>query len=177
MPENVEVKATAPDLDALRERLAEITGTPPEILRQEDVFFGVKRGRLKLRCDEDSNCEVIYYRRADVPGPSVSWYSVESVTEPTVRREQLARMFGERSVVRKTREVFDLGDGRVAIDHVEGLGDYVEINVPVTGKIDRHRAAYIARTLLKRLHINEIDVVPVSYEDQLAPLGVSRGRR
>ena len=53
MARNVEIKARVADLAALEERVARIATAGPTDIRQEDTFFRVPNGRLKLRCDPD----------------------------------------------------------------------------------------------------------------------------
>src|SRR4051794_39612985 len=66
---NVEIKARAGDLDHLRERAEAISDTPAEVLDQEDVFFDVTEGRLKLRIFHPGSGELIQYRRTDAAEP------------------------------------------------------------------------------------------------------------
>jgi adenylate cyclase class IV len=49
MPRNVEIKARVRDLEQLLALAEHESGGPPVELRQEDTFFNVTSGRLKLR--------------------------------------------------------------------------------------------------------------------------------
>ena len=69
VPRNLEIKARVRDAAALAARAAALAGGPPQVLRQEDTFFPVGEGRLKLRVLGEDRGELIYYRRADVRGP------------------------------------------------------------------------------------------------------------
>jgi adenylate cyclase class IV len=69
MPNNVEIKARASDLQELERRAAELADSGPTILEQEDVFFESPEGRLKLRIFPDGGGELIYYDRPDRRGP------------------------------------------------------------------------------------------------------------
>lgn len=49
MPTNVEIKARVCDIENLRQRAVELSGSEGELLEQEDTFFTCQNGRLKLR--------------------------------------------------------------------------------------------------------------------------------
>lgn len=46
---NVEIKAKVHNISDLIEKAKNLTGEQPEIIKQNDVFFNVVQGRLKLR--------------------------------------------------------------------------------------------------------------------------------
>ena len=46
---NIEIKARVPDIALLHSKAQHISGSQGEILIQEDTFFCVANGRLKLR--------------------------------------------------------------------------------------------------------------------------------
>jgi adenylate cyclase class IV len=48
MARNIEIKARARAFDDLRERAAALSSDAPLIFRQQDFFYDVPRGRLKL---------------------------------------------------------------------------------------------------------------------------------
>jgi adenylate cyclase class IV len=48
MPTNIEIKARVHDMAALRSRAEGLSDTPVQIIPQEDTFFHIPKGRLKL---------------------------------------------------------------------------------------------------------------------------------
>lgn len=46
---NIEIKAKIRNLSALLERAKSLSGTNGEIINQNDTFYTVQKGRLKLR--------------------------------------------------------------------------------------------------------------------------------
>ena len=52
MPSNVEIKAHLKDVAGVIKTSSELCTEGPTILRQEDVFFKLNKGRLKLRKSE-----------------------------------------------------------------------------------------------------------------------------
>lgn len=53
MARNIEIKARAQHFEQLRERAAQLAPDTPLIFRQQDFFYDVPRGRLKLRQFDD----------------------------------------------------------------------------------------------------------------------------
>ena len=49
MPRNIEVKARVKDLGAVRSKVEQMATSGPFYLSQEDTFFHMFTGRLKLR--------------------------------------------------------------------------------------------------------------------------------
>jgi len=52
MPVNVEIKARVPDFKGVQRRIEALSDSPPELLWQEDYYFSVAAGRLKLRIED-----------------------------------------------------------------------------------------------------------------------------
>jgi len=126
---NVEIKARVDDLATLRARVERLADRPVERIRQEDVFFFTARGRLKLRLLAPDSGQLVYYEREDSAGPRPSYYLVYPTAQPLLLRALLSAALGVRGVVRKERLLFWAGDTRIHLDRVEGLGDFVELEV------------------------------------------------
>ena len=74
MARNIEIKAHARNFKE-QSHIAEKLGDGlPKIILQEDTFFNVPVGRLKLRVFEDGTGELIQYERENSRGPSESNY-------------------------------------------------------------------------------------------------------
>src|SRR5262245_48507458 len=129
MPANIEIKARVADPARLRSLVEEIAGTAGRLLVQEDVFFAAPKGRLKLRTMEDGRSELIAYQRPDEAGPRLSEYTIAAISKPESLRQILEKQLGVLGIVRKQRLLFFIGATRVHLDRVEGLGDFVELEV------------------------------------------------
>ena len=141
MAENVEIKARLADPGRVYEQLIAASAEPPEIVDQEDTFFDVPKGNLKMRCDPAGRCELIYYQRPVVGKVMVSHYFCKAMPDPRGREIQLEKLFGLKGVVRKHRRVFHIGDARVHFDRVAQLGDVLEIEVGTSRKLEAGAAA------------------------------------
>ena len=79
VPVNVEIKARVGDMDALRKRVQVLAERSPQLLRQDDTFFEIPSGWLKLRVIDGQHGELIYYERDDECGPTPSEYLISPV--------------------------------------------------------------------------------------------------
>ena len=131
MGENVEIKARveADQFAILRRRAAEMATGEPVALHQTDTFFQSRTGRLKLREFADGSAELIFYERPDCEGPKTSTYVRSECQMPSTMKEALSQSNGVLGVVKKNREVFFVGQTRVHLDLVEGLGTFLELEV------------------------------------------------
>lgn len=167
MPRNVEIKARVGDLAELEGRVALLADGDAQTIGQEDIFFHQRDGRLKLRILAQDSAELIFYRRSDLRGPKLSDYHVTLSQEPQALSALLGAALGERGRVRKVRRLYLLGRTRVHLDQVEGLGDFIELEVvlreeevPAVGEAEAQR-------LLTTLGVPTSDLVAEAYIDLL----------
>jgi len=172
MARNVELKARLNDLATVRRQVHALGAAGPEDITQVDTFFHVPAGRLKLREFDSGVGELIYYARPDTPGPKVSTYSRTPVTTPDQLRDVLTQSLGVRATVRKQRAVFLLGQTRIHLDRVDGLGSFVELEVVLRDEQSVSDGYTIAMSLLQALSIAEADLIAHAYVDLLEPSGV-----
>ena len=69
---NIEIKAKVRNQSRTRELIERLPVSSREVLDQEDTFFVVENGRLKLGRFADERGELIRYERADEKGPKTS---------------------------------------------------------------------------------------------------------
>ena len=130
MARNIKVKARVKDMDALRSKVEQMATSGPFYLSQEDTFFHMFTGRLKLRTVESKKGEMIYYRRPDTTQPAQSRYFRIPVLLPQLVKGLCSAVLGIKGVARKQRALYLVGSTRVHLDQVEGLGDFIELEVP-----------------------------------------------
>ena len=167
MPQNVEIKAALPDPQH-QLRLAEaLCGHRSAILDQQDVFFRCPRGRLKLRIFREGTGELIHYERNDQNGPKTSSYTISRTSDPPSLRQALSNAYGELATVRKTRHLFLSGRTRIHLDRVEGLGDFLELEVVLADGESVSSGQQEAQSLMAKLDIQEDMLIDVAYVDLL----------
>ncbi len=167
MPRNVEIKARVRDMSAVRARAAAMSDAPSIVLAQEDTFFNVPDGRLKMRIFPDGRGELIAYRRPDSVGPKTSEYFVYRTPHPEQLADLLTRSLGIRGVVRKRRLLYLVGQTRIHLDEVEGLGTFLELEVVLDDGQPDAEGETIARRLLADLGVRAEDRVAAAYIDLL----------
>lgn len=167
MPANIEIKARACNFADLRRRAEALSDTPAQVIPQEDTFFNSTRGRLKLRQLAPDHGQLVYYERTDASGPKRSNYSICETRDPETLKNILGLALGVRGVVRKTRTLYLVGQTRVHLDEVEGLGEFMELEVVLRPGQPDSEGQDIARDLMTRLGVAENDLLEGAYMDLL----------
>jgi predicted adenylyl cyclase CyaB len=165
VPTNIEVKAILEDVRAARETAARLSGQNGKIFHQVDVFFSCDAARLKLRILGPHLGELIRYERSDLAAARVSRYLIARTQDPEVLRTILTETLGTEGVVKKTRQLFLVGQTRVHIDSVEGLGDFLELEVVMRPDQEESDGHEIVRGLLLEFGIRRGQLVAEAYVD------------
>jgi len=168
MARNIEIKARIESIEALLPRAQAVARGTPELIVQDDTFFACAHGRLKLRDFGDGRGELIQYRRADTQGPKTSTYVRSPTTSPATLRDALARALGVLGRVRKQRWLLLAGRTRIHLDRVEGLGDFLELEVVLGDSEPEADGQAEANALLARLGIDTSQLEAGAYLDLLA---------
>ena len=171
MGRNVEIKVRVSDPDGLRARVETLADGPGEVLDQEDVFFRSPKGRVKLRTFPDGRGELIAYRRPDLEGPTLSDYHIHRTENPDGLRGFLAEALGVRGVVRKRRILYQIGQTRVHLDEVEGLGSFLELETVLSDDQSEEEGQRIADEVLARLDIPDGVRIDCAYIDLIEGSG------
>ncbi|POH72178.1 class IV adenylate cyclase [Arthrobacter glacialis] len=167
MPTNIEIKAHVNSLAKLLPVIQSLSDGGPDHVAQDDTFFACPNGRLKLRVFDDGHGVLIYYARADELGPKPSYYVHSETSEPDRLRSVLADAYGEVGRVRKQRSVFQIGQARVHLDRVEGLGEFLEVEITVGDVLGHEDAVSEANRILAEFGIEEEALVKGAYLDLL----------
>ncbi|MFF2841668.1 class IV adenylate cyclase [Paenarthrobacter sp. NPDC057981] len=176
MPTNIEIKARVDSLEVLLPAVASLADSGPEYVMQDDTFFSCPNGRIKLRVLGENHGALIYYRRADDSGPKPSYYVHSETSDPEGLRSVLAIAYGEAGRVRKRRTVFRIGQTSVHLDQVDGLGDFVELEVSVGGALESDAAVSEALRLLVAFGIEDSALVKGAYLDLLDAASITQVR-
>lgn len=129
MARNIEIKARVADPQGLAQRVRALADQGPTPIAQDDTFYRCQAGRLKLRRFEAGPGELIAYERPDTAGLKTSSYRRVPVADPQALHEALAMSLGVLGRVRKQRQLYLAGRTRIHLDAVEGLGDFLELEV------------------------------------------------
>jgi predicted adenylyl cyclase CyaB len=168
MARNIEIKARIASAVALRVRAAALANGAPTEIAQDDTFFRCDSGRLKLRTFADGSGELIFYRRADQAGPKESFYVRSATAVPDSLREALDLAYGSVGRVVKRRTLYLVGRTRVHVDRVQGLGDFLELEVVLQEGETTAQGVREAEQLMTALGVDRGQLIEEAYVDLLA---------
>jgi predicted adenylyl cyclase CyaB len=170
MPSNIEFKAILRNPSAAHSIAIRLSGAPPQILHQTDVFFSCSDGRLKLRLFGDGAGELILYDRSNSAEPRRSDYSIARTPDAEVLLIILQRTLGYVGTVKKVRALYIVGQTRIHIDQVEGLGNFMEIEVVLRPEQNDEEGRRIAFSLLREFGITDDQLQSHAYIELLGGL-------
>ncbi|MBZ5622190.1 MAG: CYTH domain-containing protein [Acidobacteriia bacterium] len=165
MPTNIELKAHCSSLAAAHAVCTSLGGSLIRSQLQTDTYFAVPQGRLKLR-QHGSSAYLIYYNRADQPSEREASFDLFPIGGDSARLADLfSSLFGARTTVVKNRDTYEWEGCLINLDSVRGIGEFLEIEVPVEKVQSQERAFQLAARLKREFGITPADVVPWSYAD------------
>jgi adenylate cyclase class IV len=166
LAENVELKVRLDDLEIAADTCRRIGAVDHGAMEQTDTYFTVGLYRLKLRETEGGESELIGYSRPDGPDARKSQYRRQRVANPGAVKASLARQWGVKTIVRKTRRLF-VWEGRVRIhlDRVHRLGEFLEFEAVVGSAkgYDEKAARHDVDRLSQEFGVTPRDLVATSY--------------
>ncbi len=165
MPTNIEIKARVQNFPDLKRRAESLSDSPVQVIPQEDTFFITPQGRLKLRILAPDHGQLIYYTRPNQNGPKRSDYHIYETKDPENLKKTLEMAYGVRGTVRKTRYLYIVGQTRVHLDEVEGLGKFMELEVVMRRDQSDADGHAIAFELMEKLGIPKNDLLDGAYMD------------
>jgi adenylate cyclase class IV len=164
---NIEIKARIDSVEQLQPRAAALADQGPMQIAQDDRFYECPNGRLKLRRFAAGRGELIFYRRSDEHGPKESFYLRSPTTDPEGLHATLAAAWGERGRVVKQRTLYLAGRTRIHLDRVQGLGDFLELEVVLADDEPAEEGVREAHALMARLGVEPSQLVQGAYLDAL----------
>ena len=168
MARNVEIKARIDSIESILPKVTALADKGPIEILQDDTFFSCTNGRLKLRAFSSEKAELIFYRRTDERGPKESFYVLSPTTSPDTLRETLTLAYGQAGRVRKNRTLFLSGRTRIHLDRVEGLGEFLELEVVLADEEGIEAGEAVARDLMEKLGICQNQLIEGAYVDMQA---------
>ncbi len=164
---NIEIKALYPDLAKARRIAKGLNAWFKGRDRQVDTYFVTRKGRFKLRESTLGGAELIPYLRPDRRGPKKCDYAVIPVQDAPKVKKLLKALLGTDEVVEKQRDIYLVGNVRVHLDQVKGLGNFLELEAVYQGDTSRKRAIEEskARKLLEIFEVPRKNLLENSYRE------------
>lgn len=168
---NVELKALDPWPEATLERCLALGVEDRGEIWQQDTYFYVPSGRLKLREQLPGAPHLIHYDRADQPRQRESRYRIAAVNDADGMRHVLAQSLGIRGMVVKRRHLLLCENVRIHLDTVESLGRFIELEAVAATRSDLTYEHGLIAELRSALDITRDRLVAHGYADQLLTAG------
>jgi len=160
---NFEFKAHLKDEALIRAVLKRLRARYIGRDRQIDTYFKVPRGRLKVREGKIENA-LIFYERSNSPRARRAKIEMMLLPRRNSVKQVLARALGTRVVVEKRREIYFVGNLKIHLDRVRGLGRFVEVEaISRTGDLEKAREQ--ALKFQKLFGIKRADIIGKSYSE------------
>ncbi|HEV7753223.1 MAG TPA: cytidine deaminase [Baekduia sp.] len=179
---NVELKARDPEPTRTLQAALEAGALDQGALQQRDTYFAAREGRLKLREEHPEgeggapHAQLIAYARADEAVARTSAYHLVDVPDPAALGAALDAALGISVVVEKTRRLL-LADGvRIHLDHVDGLGDWIELEAVAPAGSDLSAEHAKVAELRAILGMTDDRVVATGYAALLLEQGAATPR-
>jgi len=164
----VEVKAKA-DLSKVRPILENIGAVKIGVEEQSDTYFAAPHRDFAktdeaLRIRNLDGRAVLTYKGPKLDSVSKTRKEFETFVDEKNTIEILHALgFSEAGAVRKSREVFRAGDITVCLDSVEGLGEFLEVEIVAGEEQELGPIRLKLFELLKQFGVREEDSIRTSY--------------
>lgn len=163
-------ESVIPELDAAGASLR-------KSVEQIDVYFDAPHRdfaardealRLRKEITAGETTAVLTYKGPRMDSDSKTRAEHETtVGSPTALREALSALgFAPAATVEKTRDRYALGEFTISLDAVEGLGEFVEVEMTVTAEAIEQAQGEVASTL-ETLGLDPGDQITTSYLELL----------
>ncbi|MEM6335966.1 MAG: class IV adenylate cyclase [Bacteroidota bacterium] len=165
----VEFKARCADLDAVHEKIQALDHRFVGEDHQIDTYFEVPNGRLKLR-EGTIEHTLIHYHRDEPAGLKTSTVTLFR-PQSTGLGDVLQAALPVQIVVDKRRAIYFVGNVKLHLDSVKGLGTFVEVEaIDQDGSRSHAELARQCEHFKQVLGIRDEDLVAGSYADLLQAL-------
>jgi adenylate cyclase class IV len=129
---------------------------------------GIESVLPRARSFADGSAELIHYHRPDTDAAKLSDYVRTPLPSAAPLHEVLQRALGTLGRVRKRRWLLYAGQTRIHLDRVEGLGDFMELEVVLRDGQSVDEGVAIAESLMRDLGLAQAERIGGAYMDLLA---------
>ncbi len=164
---NIEIKAKLHNFQEAKTIAERLSNTPCQVLYQEDTFFNSSTGKLKLRVFNEAEGELIFYERDDTRTTKQSFYILSKTQNPGSLKLALKAALGVRGIIKKTRLVYLVGQTRIHLDQVEGLGSFIELEFVMNSNQLRSEGTKEIDKIIKQFGISQKDLIAEASIDLL----------
>lgn len=166
MARNLELKIKMDSHEDIIWRLEQIGAKFETSLEQEDTYFKIKKGLLKLR-EVNGKFELIKYIRDESGVDRWSDYQLLYLNGENVK-EYLCDIFEVETVVKKVRKLYMFDNTRIHLDTVQQLGTFLELETLVLNDLADAQKRF--DTIVSFLELNFENQIRTSYRNLILGL-------
>lgn len=160
---NFEIKLKISNPDPLKNKLKKINAQWLGVHLQNDIYFDVENGYLKIRRSDNESTQLIqYFKNVSFMGMQ-SNYAMVSVNKTDRLSVMLTRTHGIRVQVQKIRDIWHWESIHIFLDKVEGLGFYLKLVAQDTDTSIENDVYKDMNRLLVKLKLDDAKKIPESY--------------
>uniref|UniRef100_A0A915BTR5 CYTH domain-containing protein n=1 Tax=Parascaris univalens TaxID=6257 RepID=A0A915BTR5_PARUN len=164
----VALKARVHNCEQMESAIFELTESLGLVTSQEDIYFDVPHGQLKLRVVHPNRCgQLILHKTAVKSQSKLNEFRITHVEDVVSLRETLGMALGEVGVIHADRRIFEKDNIVISVDTVEDLGEFINITVSVVGRDNEEEGMKLAKSVQAKLGITDDQLIPLSYYDLL----------
>ncbi|KAI6197001.1 hypothetical protein M3Y94_01173800 [Aphelenchoides besseyi] len=167
------LKARVPDdVEKWEETLFNYTQTIGQIANQEDIYFNVPFGQLKLRSTRSANdCGELIASKPVANLPGLVEIQSTSIQDVETMRMTLGLAMNEFGSIKKRRRVYVKDNVRINLDTVEDLGTFVDIEIYKLNDVEDYKT--LAQNIKTELGLNDAQLIGSTYLDLFRALKTS----
>lgn len=165
MSRRVEVRARLKGSEDLAAQLESMAGQSAES-EERETFFETPDGQLKL-VRSDSGSRLVYREAAGGDLASEAELMKSSVSEPAELEAILSTALGVREALLVRRRVYRIGEVQASLDRIDGLGDFIELQVEVKPPETAAGAWNAAVDLAEKLGLDPSQLISAPYVELL----------
>jgi len=163
LPKNIEIKVKLSSHNGVKAILKKNKVHFEELLIQEDIYYKVDRGMLKLRIENEKQI-LIFYNRNEKSKKRWSDYHLLEINNND-GNEYLKKFLDVLTIVYKKRELFLYNNTRIHLDYVKNLGYFLELETKVINGLKDAEKRF--DHLLDLLKLRDKKEIRASYRDLL----------
>ena len=170
----VEVKAWLENERELEQLLHQIGAKYLKTINQSDIYYNhpnkdFKKTDEALRIREEEKKYILTYKGPKIDEKTKTREELEVYFNEKKKMQEILEGLGFKAIyeVKKSRKIFNLNEIKIAIDKVEDLGTFIELETEVDSKEEVLNAVNLLLAKLKILGISETKTERRSYLELL----------
>ncbi len=165
---NIEFKAFYDDREKAIDKCKKIGATLIRTHQQKDTYYDVKKGKMKLREDQEFGNQIIYYDRLANSIARSSHYNKVDITPLTNDLSDFFKeAFGIKAIIEKHRITYETEYALINIDNFPLIGNFIEVEVLMEKANSTEKGLQVSSELQNYLEIEPNSLVSFSYADLL----------